>query len=273
MIQLHRPTVIPNRLLTKGKEVADRDRKAFNESTTEYLSGTWSMPSADSSVYAAAAVKTKLSKMHSDKCCYCERKSMIGLEETDRGQSDEVFELHVEHFRPYGATQQSLGIKREKPGYFWLGYDWANLLLACRRCNSNNKKILFPLTDPTKRARTPKQKQKLQKEKPLFINPAIQDPRDHIRFEGASPVGHTQEGRETIEGIGLDKSDLFEKRLEYLTLILATNVVASTEAAKHPGDKELQQNAAKARTFLAIAEKPESKFSSMAIDYLAGFDF
>ena len=76
---------------------------------------------------------------------------------------------------------------------------------------------------------------------------------------------------ETIEGLGLTKSDLREKRVGLLILIYA-KVAAIDGAARHPGDKDLQKQAAEAQEFLELAVKPQSEFSSMAIDYLAGFE-
>ena len=105
-------------------------------------------------------------------------------------------------------------------------------------------------------------------EKPLFIDPSSEDPRLHIRFKGETPVDRTKNGRETITGIGLDKSDLRGERSELLLLIDAS-IVAIDEASKQLENKELQKKAAEAREFLDLAVKPQAEFSSMVIDYLA----
>ena len=253
MIRLERPPATPKKLSNKGQTLANRDQAIFDANPAEYLSGEWPFPSVDRKVYAADDVKKALRKMHNCKCCYCEQK----------------LKLDVEHFRPYGAVQQSAGDKLEKPGYFWLGYCWDNLLLACSRCNRNNKISLFPLGNPTKRARPPHYN--VEDEKPLFVDPASQDPRRHIKFKGETPVDRTKKGRETIKGLGLTKSDLREKRVQ-LILSIDAKVVALKEAPEQPGDMELQKKAAEAREFLDLAVKPQSEFSSMAIDYLAGFE-
>ncbi len=202
MIRLERPPVVPKRLLTKGRSRANQDRDAFDANPAEYLSSEYTFL-FDQKVYAADAVKRALAKMHNCKCCYCERKLPLK-------------QLVVEHFRPKGGVQQSADHKFEKPGYFWLGYCWDNLLLACRRCNGNNKRNLFPLQNPTKRARSPHHK--VKDEKPLFIDPASQDPRRHIRFKDATPVDRTKKGRETVKGLGLTKADLRQERDALLLL-------------------------------------------------------
>ena len=53
-------------------------------------------------------------------------------------------------------------------------------------------------------------------------------------------------------------------------LEIASKAVALKEASKHPSDPELKKKADEAREFLDLAVKPQSKFSSMVIDYLAG---
>jgi len=56
-------------------------------------------------------------------------------------------------YRPKGAVQQAPGQKKEYPGYYWLAYDWNNLLFICTACNTK-KRELFPLTDSKGRARS-----------------------------------------------------------------------------------------------------------------------
>src|SRR4051812_1734670 len=55
------------------------------------------------------------------KCAYCE--SPLGMEVA--GGSD--------HFRPI----RSVAEHPDHPGYYWLAYDWDNLLPACGMCLSN----------------------------------------------------------------------------------------------------------------------------------------
>lgn len=102
------------------------------------------------------------------------------------------------------ATLQKSGEKqtqRDLPGYYWLAYRWQNLLLSCHDCNCTYKRTLFPLADPIERARS--HHDDLTREQPLFIDPAMQDPRDHIRFDDDLPTGITAQGVTTIEGIGI----------------------------------------------------------------------
>jgi hypothetical protein len=79
-------------------------------------------------------------KFH-NKCAYCETKAV-------------QFYADAEHYRPKASVQVRErdselrpavcalplegGKAREMkhPGYFWLAYNWRNLLPACKRCNS-----------------------------------------------------------------------------------------------------------------------------------------
>lgn len=84
-----------------------------------------------------------------NKCAYCE--TPVDL---DRFGGDS------EHFRPKGnvtiqgennkkvAAECTFpdGRKMPHPGYFWLAYDWRNLMPACTFCNSSGKVDQFPTT-------------------------------------------------------------------------------------------------------------------------------
>jgi len=61
-------------------------------------------------------------------CAYCEGRYAAG------GFCD------AEHYRPKNEVTEA----REPvshPGYFWLAYEWYNLLLACRKCNSAHRDL------------------------------------------------------------------------------------------------------------------------------------
>jgi hypothetical protein len=92
-----------------------------------------------------------LENVFNNKCAYCETRAV-----RDPGDA--------EHFRPKGrvsvAEPLSGGKKKLKkiriidpsgkeidhPGYFWLAYNWKNLLPACRDCNSSEgKRDQFPI--------------------------------------------------------------------------------------------------------------------------------
>jgi uncharacterized protein (TIGR02646 family) len=141
-------------------------------------------------IYAAADVRQALATAQRDKCAYCE---------TKQGP------FEVEHYRPKSAVQQRRGARIERPGYYWLAYDWTNLLLVCVQCNQHRrdlrgkptgKGILFPLENPKERARS--HHDRLDAEKPLLINPYRDDPAQHITFHGYKATGLSRRGKTTV---------------------------------------------------------------------------
>ena len=78
------------------------------------------------SIYGVAAVRKKLSDLYFDKCAYCETKDP---------------EFEIEHYRPKAGVEDTT-----HHGYFWLAYEWSNLLPACHDCNKKrSKSTKFPI--------------------------------------------------------------------------------------------------------------------------------
>lgn len=253
MIQVRRPNRVPSILRTLGEKQTRIDCVAYEACPDDFCSGKVSFQKRE--YYSKKEIKALLVKAHNSKCCYCEKKLWAAY-------------LHVEHFRPKYGVRQTLDQKNdEPPGYYWLAYRWDNLLLACLDCNSRFKHTFFPLVNPAERARS--HNDDIGKERPLFVDPARQNPREHIRFDGAIPEGLTLQGRTTIDGIGLSRATLKEDRLILLKEIRFRYAVF-VRAAVHRGDPELQAIAKEAREFIEAAKRPDAEFSSMVIDYVAG---
>ena len=148
-------------------------------------------------------VKPFLFKEQHGKCCYCEW-SLHNKMESD-----------VEHFRPKAEVSEA----EKHSGYWWLVYDWDNLLISCANCNRLFKKASFPLKDESKRAY--KKGDNLSKEEPLLINPLKENPENFIGYnlpnEGEScfmikAVGKCERGRKTVEFTGINAREPMEKR-------------------------------------------------------------
>lgn len=160
-------------------------------------------PKADSKIYGHRSVKESLKSVHHCKCAYCER-HLNG----DFGA--------IEHFRPQGGyIDTQTGVLR-KPGYWWLAYDWDNLLLSCSECNTCYKRNHFPLTDENQRNIANKD---VSQEQPLLINPAEEDPANHIEFNRWVVFPKEMDGNNDPRGIMTiqilrlnDRPDLVEKR-------------------------------------------------------------
>ena len=165
-----------------------------------------------------------------------------------------------------GALQaQGCGATGTKPGKgisglllacLWMGESSRKLLL----CNSTYKGALFPLSDPETRARS--HHDELDAEDPLLVDPASEDPRQHIRFRGSACEPLTGRGRETIRVLGLKRSDLEEDRRERLAILDALREAARLEEIVGGARVE------RARDILERAVRPEAEYSSMARYFL-----
>jgi len=76
-----------------------------------------------------ADLKQILIDLNNEKCMYCEGQYLAGSHDD------------AEHYRPKGEVTEwdEAGEVRRKvvhPGYYWLAYEWQNILLACTKCNS-----------------------------------------------------------------------------------------------------------------------------------------
>lgn len=147
------------------------------------------------------------------KCAYCE----ISIYEGQHGD--------IEHFRPKGAVIDPGGdpvkvlidgSEEEHPGYYWLAYDWTNMLPSCQLCNQPNtqrsgglpvgKRDYFPLEPGSPRAAAPGEE---AHERPLLINPTLEDPADHLKVDKSGVLAaRTPRGQACIDVLGLNLRDL-----------------------------------------------------------------
>ena len=152
-----------------------------------------------------------LQNVFEGKCAYCEIKIVGG------------FFGEGEHYRPKGKVTVRRERKRipaeiapgqEHGGYFWLAYDWSNLLPACDQCN-NRKVDQFPvgqshIFEPGVPAGVLD-----QRENPLLLHPYHDDPSRHLRFGKFGAIAARDgdaRGLQTIEILGLDREGLTERR-------------------------------------------------------------
>jgi hypothetical protein len=118
----------------------------------------------------------------------------------------------VEHFRPKAGYRQGPNDPLARPGYYWLAYEWSNLLFCCQLCNQRFKGNHFPLMDATQRAKS--HHDDIKNEQPLFIHPAMEDPSDFLEFDEQylCAIDDNVRGQATIEALGLNRDKLVEKR-------------------------------------------------------------
>ena len=138
------------------------------------------------------------------KCMYCE-----GI--YDAGNYSDA-----EHFRPKAKVTEN-GTEIDHPGYYWLAYEWQNLLLSCTQCNSSpGKQNEFPIAG--RRVQNPDADpgtwwEKLKVEKPLLLHPYFDDPEEHFDAgQYGALEGKTKRGRATIEVCALNRTKLMRDR-------------------------------------------------------------
>jgi hypothetical protein len=167
----------------------------------------------------------------------------------------------VEHFRPKSAYCQTNGRRFERPGYYWLAYDWENLYLSCGPCNQRQKRNLFPLVDPKQRAHL--YNNDIATEEPLFIDPGKEEPSQHIGFRGEMPysIPGSIKGKPTIEILKLNRDILNDARLEHLQKLKLLHQLIEV-ALTQPQNKALQDLAAKVEKTLQDAISDSAEFAA-----------
>jgi uncharacterized protein (TIGR02646 family) len=246
VIRIQKSQIIPDRLLTKGKETRKRHCISYSRSPKAYQSGEKKFE-FDSSIYRHKSVKDVLIQDQYGKCCYCECRV--------REKGD------VEHFRPKSSVQQAKGSLIERPGYYWLAYDWNNLYLSCSVCNRTHKQNYFPLQDSA--TRVTHHQQNIETEKLLLIDPGKDNPEDHIFFRGASVYEITASGRSTIEVLQLNHSILEEERLSHLQNLKRCQKILDA-AKKNMDNDEVKELAIKAAEVLEEAIQPNARYAAAA---------
>lgn len=153
------------------------------------------------------------------KCAYCE----FPISDFQAGD--------IEHFRPKAVVTDEedqtillqdeggkvildgLGNPKAHPGYYWLGYDWTNLIPSCEACNrprpeSLGKRNRFPVVGS--HAQSPGEE---VNEIPLLINPASgqddDDPQKHLIIDDETGlmIPLSDRGKMCIKILGLNQRD------------------------------------------------------------------
>jgi uncharacterized protein (TIGR02646 family) len=154
-------------------------------------------------------VEDQLSLSYNNKCAYCER----------------ICKADIEHYRPKKAVDED----NKHDGYYWLCYEWTNLIPACITCNRDGAKHnKFPILG--RRVRTPTflpdgeldlakfiaNSPPLVKEMPFLLHPEVDLPdnffifkvdseKKGIRIEG---IDRRSRGKKTIEICRLNRQEL-----------------------------------------------------------------
>ena len=161
----------------------------------------------------------------SGKCFFCESKS------------EHVCKLQIEHYRPKGKVDKKDTSGTKNKGYYWLGNEWTNLLLACSACNiSGAKGSRFPIKGTRATAFNPIKNNKLFRKKckatnsplideiPLLLNPEIDQPENFLTFDNNGQIKDIPDiyrrGYITYTILKLDRGILQQNRQKVLNDIV-----------------------------------------------------
>ncbi len=262
MIRIDKSTNIPAVPIDKGLIETKKLCDLYLEKPNDYINGVAKFEIA-SAIYGYELVKKQLIAEQHGKCCFCE------ADFTANSFGD------VEHYRPKGGYKKNfLDNKLNRPGYYWLAYNWDNLFFSCEVCNRREKKSYFPIAE--ERHRAVNHTQDILLEQPLLIHPSLDNPEKHIGFKQHIPIGLDERGEVSIEGYGLNREELNRSRERYYWTIAQCLILAKhdpstmSDAVKNSLSEEvkqpwplLEQAILKARVIVQNAAKNDQPFAGM----------
>lgn len=187
---------------------------ARNKNKDSISEGIYREPYGDSDENRSK-VEDQLAKSYHNKCAYCER----------------LAKADIEHYRPKKKVNED----KAHDGYYWLCYEWTNLLPSCVKCNRDGgKHNKFPIigsrvTKPSFLAdgdlnfsHQSSHNNPLLAEKPYLLHPEIDNPElffdffidpsgNGIRIRG---IDNQDRGKKTIDICKLNRQELRLERVE-----------------------------------------------------------
>ena len=132
MIGISRPAEVPRKFAKEVSAKTEALKNSHKNGRPNYDEAVRSL-NFDSGIYGHHSVKNVLLSARRRKCRYCESKfsaASFGA---------------IERFGPNCAARRNHGCTRLHLGYFWLAFEWTNLLVSCERCNTSQKRDFFRL--------------------------------------------------------------------------------------------------------------------------------
>jgi|SRR5690554_28720 len=177
----------------------------------------------------------KLNIWYYGKCAYCER----------------YYKLDVEHYRPKGEIRDLDNSLISNSGYYWLCYEWSNLIPSCITCNrEGGKNSKFPYINGGVRQSAPLfdangtlnksscniKSQNLLNERPALLHPEtdqnflnyfsfkVDSDLNGITIQGIDPI---QRGQATIEICKLNREETRRSRLQSVVKPFSNSIKAT----------------------------------------------
>jgi len=206
-------------ILKEQSTIAALNQIAVSGNTNLIKDSIYKGTYTDSEGKTQSSVREKLNKYYFQKCGYCEV----------------ICKAEIEHYRP------KKGITEDKThnGYYWLAYEWSNLVPSCRYCNTEGgkgnqfpvigKRVASPTLDNLDNldiTQSLASSQNLSLEKPYLLHPEIDDPSKVLGFtiddekKGIKIVGldtDVKRGEKTIKICNLNRDFLKIARKKNVT--------------------------------------------------------
>lgn len=207
-------------------------------------------------------VRDALKEIYYNKCAYCETRE---------------FKPEIEHYRPKGRVT---GLKKH-PGYYWLCYEWTNLLSSCRYCNTEGgkgnqfpikgRRVSKPVFNGGKldKSKCKADRSPLKNERPYLLHPEIDSPENFFAFKKNGKIEGTDKGKRgkrTIKICNLNRENLLYRRKKIIDDIKekiedAFLVYFDVDQSADHLKKSMKQ----IFTRMEAATGPENEFSLMAL--------
>ena len=251
--------LVPKKL--RSTACQDLVRKALEEKNRHQFNNAY---------YSDQNCRAALEELYRYKCAYCETDSSAGAP------------FQIDHFRP---KKQVKGVSGHL-GYYWLGYEWSNLLLSCARCN-NKKSNKFPIQRASERIYAPELTANnlpttefcradgliLSNEHALILNPELDTVEDHFVFRPDGKISAlTERATATIEALDLNRERLVFRRKQKVKAFFNDTEEVLAEFIKG-GIDEYELKRALFRHFkkLITYQKPEQEYARLGYFMSAKF--
>ena len=216
----------------------------------------------NSKIYRHSAVVKSLKNIYHNKCAFCE--SVL----------DKMF---VITYRP-------------KHKYFWLAYEWSNLIPVCPACSSNKrdkfpikeKKLEQPLSIPKHKSEW--HAENLLSEEPFLLHPEIDRPEEYFTFNPNGeilpnrniPENFLERAKQTIDICGLNRDTLKyarEKKISDFYISFKNQIITLENFTSKINSDLIKLSFTNIFDSLLKSAQPEAEFSLLGIRMIENFDY
>jgi uncharacterized protein (TIGR02646 family) len=207
-------------IFKKQKSIDDWELIASTGDVSKIKDDVYKGSYIDANRKTQSTVREKLNEFYFFKCAYCET----------------LCKAEIEHYRPKkGVTEDTL-----HNGYYWLCYEWSNLIPSCRYCNTEGgkgnqfpikgKRIRLPTFDRKKLKLNEKHIKangsKLLSEQPYLLHPEIDNPEKYLNFKiDSHGQGVEIQGIDGVNERGEQTIKICNLNREYLKFARKQNVI------------------------------------------------